>query len=98
VEPAASAFAPADHRWGRCWGGPSQSPGSRPGWWLSWSNLLHPCHQGRALLHCPDEGQGQGQVYAVLGHQHGLGKQSRPGVSTWPLVGGSGATNINTDS
>lgn len=29
--------APAVHRRGRCWGGPTQSPGSGPGWELSWS-------------------------------------------------------------
>lgn len=30
VGPAPSCV-PAAHRWGRCWGGPTQSPGSKPG-------------------------------------------------------------------
>ena len=28
----ASSHTPAVHRWSRCWGGPTQSPGSGPGW------------------------------------------------------------------
>jgi hypothetical protein len=37
------------HRWGRCWGGPSQSPGSGPGWYLTWSTHQFSCtHTTRA--------------------------------------------------
>ena len=35
--PPALAQAPAVHRWRRYWDGPNQSPGSWPGWYLSWS-------------------------------------------------------------
>lgn len=36
--------APAGHRWGRCWGGPAQSPGSGPGWpeLVTLPAILHP--------------------------------------------------------
>lgn len=33
----ASSHAPEDHRWCRCWSGPTQSPASGPEWQLSWS-------------------------------------------------------------
>lgn len=40
--------APAVHRWGKCWGGPTESPGSVPGKQLSSSRqpVLCPHHQG----------------------------------------------------
>ena len=35
--PQAPSCAPEDHRWGRCWGKPSHSPGSGPGQLQGWS-------------------------------------------------------------
>jgi hypothetical protein len=34
---------PAVHSWGRCWGAPTQSPGSGPGWKLNWSAYQTSC-------------------------------------------------------
>lgn len=44
-EGLAASRAPTVYRLGRCWGGPSQSPGSGPGWVLSWSDCLLFCIQ-----------------------------------------------------
>ena len=45
----APSHTPAVHRWGRCWGEPTQSPGSGPGWELSWSACQLSCtHTTRA--------------------------------------------------
>jgi hypothetical protein len=54
------------HTWGRCWGGPTYGPGSRPGWHLSWSvlQLSVTVPPGPALLLCP--GKGWGQLSRVL--------------------------------
>lgn len=46
--------APAVHRWGKCWGGPIQHPGSGPGWQQSCSPAAPPTPPGPALLlSCP---------------------------------------------
>jgi hypothetical protein len=62
--------APAVHRWGRHWGGPTQSPGCGPGWWLTRvslpaiSCLYHQLSSSPAQASPPTNtaGEGRGQL------------------------------------
>lgn len=59
----APSGAPAVLRWDRHWGGPTQSPKSGPGWYLSWSTCLLSCTYTyttrKSSLALPNEGWGR---------------------------------------
>jgi hypothetical protein len=73
------------------WGGTPQSPGSGPGWKLSWSacQVSH-FAQARAKWVCASqERPAVLSMVAINGQGHlstGLRQHPRPGTSTWPLV------------
>ena len=77
------------HRWGRCWGGPTQSPGSS--WKLSWSacQVSH-FAQARAKWVCASqERPAVLSMVAINGQGHlstGLRQHPRLETSMWPLV------------
>ena len=71
----ASSFTPTDHRWGRCWSGPTQIPLSGSERYLCWSacqfSYMHPHYQASsypAQAHSSraKTSNGHRQLFAVI--------------------------------